>query len=266
MSSTVQLRRLANTQMLFREGEPRIVLLHGIGSNAASWSRLIAALDPSIGVLAWDAPGYGASTPVQAASPTPTDYAERLIEILDAIGWNRITLAGHSLGCLFAARFALLHPQRVERLALLSPALGYSVPPGADLPPNVQARIDDLNALGPREFAAKRASRLLYHAETQRDLLRDVQTAMASVIPEGYAQAVRALGAGTLLTDAAALTMPTLVATGAQDVVTPPDNARRLHQVLNHAAPLAILPACGHALPQEAPDTLAALLMERAHV
>ena len=242
------------------EGTP-LVLLHGIGSNAESWASLMAALPPSLDVIAWDAPGYGASAPVGPASPTPTDYADALARVLDTLGHSRIRLMGHSLGCLFAGRFAALHPGRVEKLALLSPALGYGITSGP-LPPNVQARIDDLAALGPQDFAARRAARLVHDPENRPSVVEGVRRSMAAVNPAGYAQAVHALGAGDLLGDAPRLIMPTLVATGLEDVVTPPDNARRLHAALPDPIRLVEFPAAGHAMPQEFPRELAALLAE----
>ncbi|WP_458098280.1 alpha/beta fold hydrolase [Roseomonas sp. WA12] len=256
--------RAAGIAMLRRHGTGGrlpLVLLHGIGSNATSWEPLLAALPPGQDAIAWDAPGYGDSTPVSADAPTPDSYAEVLERLLAALGLDRILLAGHSLGCLFAARFAARNPDRVAGLALMSPALGYGAAPDA-LPPGVQARIDDLTTLGPQEFAARRASRLVHDAPNRLAVLEGVRRAMAAVNPSGYAQAVRALGAGELLADAPRLVMPVLVATGLEDVVTPPDNARRLFAALPHPTRLAELPGTGHALPQEFPREVATLFGE----
>lgn len=228
------------------------LLLHGIGSDALTWQGVMERLPHAI---AWDAPGYGASAPVEAPRPTPEDYAARLAEL----DLPRAVVVGHSLGCLFAARYALRQPARVAALVLLSPALGYAVPPGATLPDAVQARIDDLHALGPAAFAEKRAPRLVARAEA----LPGVRRAMAAVNPAGYAQAVHALAAGDLLADAALLDLPVLVAVGDADVATPPANAQRLHTVLRHPIGAArIIPGSGHALPQEDPAATAALVME----
>jgi pimeloyl-ACP methyl ester carboxylesterase len=250
------------TAFLRRPGSgPALVLLHGIGSRAESWQAMVAALPAALPVIAWDAPGYGASRPLAAFAPTPTDYALRLAALLDALGQDRVVLVGHSLGALFAAAFAARHPARVLALACLSPALGYAVPPGAALPQAVQARIDELQRLGPADFAEARAARLLARPLDAPEVLAAVRAAMAAVLPLGYAQAVRALGAGDLLADAARIAAPTLVAVGAEDVVTPPANAERLHAALPHPADaLRVIAACGHALPQEAPGAAAALL------
>ncbi|WP_424135712.1 alpha/beta fold hydrolase [Roseomonas chloroacetimidivorans] len=266
MITTQSLARIqaAGISLLHRPGTGKglpLILLHGIGSNAGSWARLMEALPPGPAIWAWDAPGYGSSAPVAPRAPTPDDYASALERVLHELGQERILLAGHSLGCLFAARFAASHPGRVARLALMSPALGYGITAGP-LPPKVQARIDDLEALGPEQFAARRAARLVHDAANSPGVLEDVRRAMAAVKPAGYAQAVHALGAGDLLADAARLTMPVLVATGLEDVVTPPDNARRLFAALPAGIRLAELPGAGHALPQELPQAIAALLKE----
>jgi pimeloyl-ACP methyl ester carboxylesterase len=247
-----------------------LVLLHGIGSHGDSWRSVMRALDPSIDVIAWYAPGYGASDPLTESMPTPASYADRLAQFLDALGLDRVVLAGHSLGTLFAARFAVAHPARVAALALLSPALGYGVAPGSPLPPAIRARIDDLERLGPDSFAAGRAARLVSRFVENPAVMAGVQRAMASVRLPGYAQAVWALGAGTLLADAARIAAPTLVAVGTDDVVTPPANARAVHAALPTPLALELIPRAGHALPQEAPsgvaNLLGTLMPENAHV
>ena len=87
------------------------VLLHGIGSASASWlAQLQQATDasgPTHHLLAWDAPGYGASTALPMGAPCAADYAARMWHWLDALGVAQpITLVGHSLGALMAASAA----------------------------------------------------------------------------------------------------------------------------------------------------------------
>jgi pimeloyl-ACP methyl ester carboxylesterase len=239
-----------------------LVLLHGIGSNAQSYAPLIAALPAEIGAVAWNAPGYAASAALPEPSPTPAHYADALLRLLDALGFGRVVLAGHSLGCLFAASFAARHTDRVAAVALLSPALGYRVAPGAALPAAVQARIDEIAALGPEAFAEKRAARLVHAPERKPQVLAAVRAAMSQVNPGGYIQAVRTLGAGDLAADAARIAAPTLVAVGAEDVITPPDNARTAHAALANAVGYHEIADAGHALPQEQPAAIASLLSQ----
>jgi pimeloyl-ACP methyl ester carboxylesterase len=252
-----------------RGGGVPLILLHGIGSNAGSFEVLMAALPPTMDVLAWNAPGYAASEPLAEKAPTPEHYAEVLVQLLDSLSYSRVALVGHSLGCLFAARFAAAHASRVAALALLSPALGYRAAPGATLPSTVQARIDEISSLGPEAFAAKRAARLVHAPERKPQILAAVQSSMAAVNLAGYVQAVHALGAGDLLADAAHIAAPTLVAVGAEDVVTPPANARAAHAALARPAGYHEIADAGHALPQEQPAIVANLLsqlVEHRHV
>lgn len=246
----------AGVSLLHRPGAGvPLFLLHGIGSDALSWERAFPA---GRAIYAWNAPGYGDSAPLPGLAPSPADYAARLLDVLDALRLERVALVGHSLGALFAGAFAARHPERLASVAFFSPALGYRVPAGTALPANVQARIDDLEALGPAAFAEKRAARLLFRP----DAIAGVRRGMAAVKLAGYAQAVRALGAGDLLADAARIDLPALVAIGAEDVVTPPGNARALHAALPHPGRLVLIPECGHAVSQEAPAAAAELLRD----
>jgi pimeloyl-ACP methyl ester carboxylesterase len=259
----LQDRHAGGIRYLRRPGDPKhgtLVLLHGIGSNASSFVPLMAALPEVIDVVAWNAPGYPGSAPLPVTAPQPRNYADALAAFLDELGLRRVALAGHSLGALFAASFAASHPGRVAALALLSPALGYQAAPGAAWPASLQARIDEFNAPGPEAFAASRARRLVARPEQTPQIVAAVQRAMAAVDPAGYRQAFAALAAGNLFADLAQIAAPTLIAVGAEDVVTPPEGSRRAYAQLRSAAGLHEIAGAGHACPQEAPAALAALL------
>ena len=55
--------------------KPVLVLLHGIGSGSGSWLHQLATLGKTHRVIAWDAPGYGQSTPLNGETPEAADYA-----------------------------------------------------------------------------------------------------------------------------------------------------------------------------------------------
>jgi pimeloyl-ACP methyl ester carboxylesterase len=242
-----------------------IVLLHGIGSNASSFASFMRAFDARHPVFAWDAPGYGASTPGTADWPDASDYAAALSGLLDQLEIARCAVAGHSLGTLIAARFALTSPSRVAALFLLSPALGYGVRRGDALPPAVAGRLTELDRLGPEKFAAARAPSLLADPVARPDVLQDVERAMAAVRRPGYDQAARLLAGGRLLADAANIRVPAAVLVGAQDRITPPASARRVFDALQESSPQPVyreIADAGHALCQEQPEQIARALVE----
>jgi pimeloyl-ACP methyl ester carboxylesterase len=245
-----------------------LVMLHGIGSNAASFAPLMRSLAGTRRMLAWDAPGYGASLPLDGDWPMAADYARKLAELLDALGHTRIDLIGHSLGTLVAAGFAGLYPDRVARLILISPALGYGTRPGEPLAPGAASRLDAMLAEGAARFAAARGPRLVYRPETKPEVAAAVTAAMSEVKLPGYQQASRMLSCGDLIAAAQRIAISTRVMVGAEDQITPPANCRRLYDALVEATPMLghrfdLVADAGHAVCQERPDEIARLVMEQ---
>ena len=109
------------------DGPRPLVLLHGfLGSarNLSTLARTLAERDPSLGVVALDLTGHGASPPL----PPGADSATLAADVLDtarALDLARpLALAGHSLGGRVALRAALLEPEAVSVLTLLDIAPG----------------------------------------------------------------------------------------------------------------------------------------------
>ena len=245
---------------------PVLVLLHGIGSNAASFTPLLAHLPATARVIAWNARGYGGSEPLTQVWPQAQDYAAALEGFLDRVKVPQCALLGHSLGALIAAAFVAGRADRVTHLTLAAPAIGHGVAPGEVLSAPAQARIDDLERLGADAFAAARAPRLVHRPEDNPAALKLVQAAMRQVTLPGYGQAARMLASGRLLDDAERLWVPTDVIVGAADRVTPPEGARRVHDRLPAKArgTYTELPGLGHALYQQDPARFAAALRQGA--
>lgn len=226
------------------------VLLHGIGSASGSWlAQLQQARDgqaTATHVLAWDAPGYGASTALPMDAPVAADYALRLWLWLDAMGAQAagpLTLVGHSLGALMAGAAAAMAPGRVARLILLAPAQGYARADAAERDCKLADRLANLAALGPAGMAHKRASAML-SAQASADQLAFVEHVMAQVQPDGYTQAARMLAVGDLLGDLQTVDCPVLVASGSADTITPPQGCQNLALQLD--APYVSLGPVGH--------------------
>ena len=221
-----------------------LVLLHGIGSGAASWVQQLEAIGASRRVLAWDAPGYGESTPVAAMSPVAGDYASVLGEWLDALGVERCVLVGHSLGAIIAGSFAANQPSRVASLLLLSPAGGYGAASAEVRDAKRDQRLAMLDELGPQGLAQKRSSNML-SAHASDDARAWVRWNMSRVIPHGYAQATHLLANADLAADLARFTGRVNVAVGADDTITTPAACERL--ALAAGTQLQIVPRAGHA-------------------
>jgi len=234
-----------------------IVLLHGIGSGAGSWLEVALQLGQHARVVAWDAPGYGASTPLRPAAPRAEDYAERLLHTLDALNIERCVLVGHSLGAITAAAFSRLHPQRVSRLVLLSPARGYGDPAREVQRQQVRSkRLTTLEQLGIAQMAAQRSSAMLSARPTAKALAW-VHWNMARLNQQGYRQAIELLCGDDLLRHAP-LPVPCEVHCGEADAITAPETCLTLAKALG--ASFNLIADAGHASPIEQPHVVAGRL------
>jgi pimeloyl-ACP methyl ester carboxylesterase len=238
------------------------VLLHGIGSRGESFLPLVEALPPESAVIAWDAPGYGASTPLARDWPVAADYAAALEALLDELGVERAILFGHSLGTLMAASHARNFGARLSGVVLMSPSLGHGAPQGGPMPEAAKARLDAFERLGVAGFAAKRALQLIHDPAGKPDLVAELARTLATMRHEGYAQAVRMLSSGRLLDDVAGMDAPCLIICGNEDAITPPAMARRVEtacrgRAVGDATRLALVPGAGHMVYLEATEAVA---------
>jgi pimeloyl-ACP methyl ester carboxylesterase len=122
---TSQRQKLRMAYMDLQPAHPNgrtVVLLHGKNFCAATWGATMAALaDASYRVIAIDQIGF-------CKSSKPADYqysfqqlAGNTRDLLHALGIERAIVMGHSTGGMLGIRYALLYPETVERLVLVSP-------------------------------------------------------------------------------------------------------------------------------------------------
>jgi len=250
--------------LLERGQGPALVLLHGIGSGAPSWRDPIEWLGDTFRVIAWDAPGYGRSSPLVPEAPDPSDYARALADLLDALQVARAHLIGHSLGAVIAARFARLSPGRAASLTLASPAGGHARLPEAERARLRERRLQAMSRLGPAGMARDRGPHLLGPSATDEQRAAVIDT-MSRLVPEGFAQAVRMLSIADTRGDVAALPegLPLQFIHGDQDTVTPPEGVRAI-AAERAQAPVHLLQGAGHACYIEQPELFSRRIREFA--
>lgn len=109
------------------EGSP-VIFLHGGGAGAVAWHPVIREISKFFCAIAPDLVGYGESDKPHALYDRHF-FSQWLKDFTDALGLKKCVLVGHSLGGAIALQFALEHPDRIKRLALVcSAALGLSFP------------------------------------------------------------------------------------------------------------------------------------------
>ncbi|MFF5272678.1 alpha/beta fold hydrolase [Streptomyces sp. NPDC000133] len=108
-------------------GAPVVVALHGITANALSWGRVAGTLAGRVTLIAPDLRGRGAS----AGLPGPYGIAahtDDVAALTEALGLDRVVLAGHSMGAFVAALAAVRHPDRFGPLLLVDGGVGFPAP------------------------------------------------------------------------------------------------------------------------------------------
>ncbi|WP_330250911.1 alpha/beta fold hydrolase [Nocardia sp. NBC_00565] len=234
---------------------PTIVLLHGGGPGASSWSnfaRNIPVLARNFHVLAVDQPGFG-------LSDKPVDHpqyfvhsATALNDLLDTLEiTGRVHLLGNSLGGGAAVRFALDFPDRAGKLVLMGPG-GLSVNLFAPDPTEGVKNLAKFNYEPTRANLEAFLRIMVFDQSLITDELIDERFASAST-PEALA-ATRAMGKsfagadfeqGMIWREAYKLRQPVLLIWGREDRVNPLDGALVATKMIPRVQ-LHVFGGCGH--------------------
>jgi pimeloyl-ACP methyl ester carboxylesterase len=252
---------------------PAVVLVHGMLNSSSHWQEVALDLAAEHTVIAPDLIGHGDSAAPRGDYSLGA-HAASIRDLLTALGVERATLVGHSLGGGVAMQFFYQFPSRVERLALISSGgLGHEVSPvlrSAALP-GVSAALSlaahprlldglhrmggQLRARGVRHGvylqAAVRALRPLERPQARAAFLHTLR----SVI-DVRGQRVSATDRLYLLES-----MPTLIVWGERDNTIPLAHGRAAHAAVPHSR-WRTLPRAAHFPHLEEPQALAAVLRE----
>ena len=122
--ASVQTRVGTISTLAAGEGDP-VICIHGLGATKASFLPTVAALADRHRVIAMDLPGFGESDkPISAPYDAPY-FARAVTALLDSLEIERAHLVGNSMGGRVSIEMGLREPERIGRIALLSPALAW---------------------------------------------------------------------------------------------------------------------------------------------
>jgi pimeloyl-ACP methyl ester carboxylesterase len=97
-------------------GEP-LLMLHGVGGHAEAYARNVVPLSQKIRPIAVDMVWHGLSSKPPFEHTMPV-YCEQLLDLMDAFGFDRVSIEGESMGGHIAMYFAIHHPDKVNKLIL----------------------------------------------------------------------------------------------------------------------------------------------------
>ena len=228
-------------------GRPVLCFLHG-GSAHAHWFDLVAPpFTDRFHVIALDQRGHGESEWAKPPAYATENFAADLLGFVDALGFARVTLIGHSMGGHNAMSFSAWHPDRVRALVII------------DSRPMIPTdRLDRLRRRGERTlrpYPSREAA-----AQSFRLVPRETNADPALLAHMGAAGVVKRDGAWVYRFDPASnaerrpvdawtlldrITAPTLIARGELSPVLPRDMADKLRSAIRGAS-LVEIPASYH--------------------
>jgi pimeloyl-ACP methyl ester carboxylesterase len=228
-----------------------VVLLHGLGGDGSRWGPNIEPLARDFRVFALDQIGFGESDKPLANYHTGM-LAEFLVGFLKAVGVQKASLVGNSMGAGVALYTAAKFPQAVERIVLADGG-GYRSESGrAAAAPTADAlrRRQIQNSVTREE--TREFFRILFHDKSLvTDKMVDDQLAMRlrSAFTISKIQESGEKGLGSLTeAEVRAVKAPTLIVWGKYDELANPAGADRLEQAIAGSRKV-IIDNCGH-MPQ----------------
>jgi pimeloyl-ACP methyl ester carboxylesterase len=252
---------------------PPVVLIHGMLNSSSHWQAVADRLAVEHTVIAPDLIGHGDSAAPRGDYSLGA-HAASIRDLLAAIGIERATIVGHSLGGGVAMQFFYQFPQRVERLALISsgglgrevgPLLRTAALPGVSglLSLTIQPRL--LQAI--RATGAAMRTRGMGGGVYLQALARALRPLQSADARQAFLQTLRAVidvrGQRVSATDRLYLleSMPTLIVWGERDNTIPLKHGRRAHEAIPRSL-FRTLPGVAHFPNLEDPEGLARELLE----
>src|SRR4051812_7897701 len=252
---------------------PVLLLLHGIANSSETWEPVADQLSEHFTIIAPDLLGHGASATPRGDYSLGA-HASGARDLLTALGHDRVTVVGHSLGGGVAMQFAYQFPERCERLGLVSSGgLGKEVPlllraaarPGADWVLPV------LPSAGLRQAGRGLGSLLKRgHIQPKGDLAV-LAAGFGSLDSNGSRQAflhtVRAVidvsGQRVSANDRLhlAAVLPTLIVWGERDSIIPVAHGRAAHEAMPGSR-FVVFPGAGHMPHHHDPERFADVLRD----
>jgi pimeloyl-ACP methyl ester carboxylesterase len=232
---------------------PPVVLVHGfVGDGRATWGAQLDALADEFTVVAWDAPGAGASS-------TPPDdfgiddFADTLAAFVRALGFERAHLVGLSFGAALVLATVHRHRNLAASVTLVGGYAGWSGSLGVEAARQRLVRSLELSDLPRDAFVAAMAPSMFASAASTPAMQRFLESVRASR-PAGF----RAMAHASFADQAhvlAEVSVPTLLLYADHDVRAPVAVGEAMHAAMP-TSELVVLTGPGHVSPVEAPDAV----------
>lgn len=240
-----------------RPGVPRVVLLHSLAMDRHFWQPVIERLLPHAAVLALDCRGHGASD--KPAGPyTVEQFAADVRDVVTALDFGGVLVAGASMGGCVSLQFAGAYPELTRAAGLIDTTAWYGETAPKDWDVRA-AKAEKEGLAGLVEFQTTRWFSDAFRAAHKEVVQRCVDTFLRNEVA-AFAATGRMLGAFDGRAQMANVRVPACVIVGEEDYAAPPAMARALHDGIAGST-LTVVPQARHLTPLEVPDLVAGELI-----
>ena len=218
--------------------ERTFVLIHGSGGDHSHWPEPLRA-SVLADVYGLDLPGHGSSS--GRGSHRVEDYTDFIQDFVQQLNLKRVTVFGHSLGGAIAQSLALRQPEWLSAIVLVGTGARLRVIPAIleALLADPSATLDLLtqNSLGP---------------SAPQDLFNRIRTGFAKTDPRIIHGDLIACDQFDIMAQVSRITLPTLIVSATNDLLTPPKYGRYLHDHISNST-LHLIENAGHMMALEKP-------------
>jgi 3-oxoadipate enol-lactonase len=227
-----------------------LVFLHGFPLSRGAWRKQIEVFRASYRVIAPDLRGVGDSG-MQPGPATMAQCAADVRALLRQLSTGPVVLIGHSMGGYVALAFARQFPDMLRGLVLVGTRQGPDTVEGAAGRRETAGKVQEM---GVHVVIDAMVPRMLAAGNQDASMHEQVRGLMTSSTPAGVIGALLGMAERPDSTSLLAkISVPTLVITGADDVLIPSSESEKLAQAIQ-GAQLAVIPRAGHLVAFEQPD------------
>jgi 3-oxoadipate enol-lactonase len=240
-----------------RYGNPdanaRLLLVHSLAMDRQFWAPVVELLKAHADIVAVDARGHGQSG--KPGTPFTVElFAQDMKDVVDALQWPDVVIAGASMGGCVALQFAADNPDMTRGAGLIDTTAWYGEKAPADW--NARAERGVKEGLGALiDFQKTRWFSDRFNQEHPEVVQGCIDTFLRNDV-QAFASTCRMLGAYDGRAVLGKITAPTAVVVGEEDYAATPAMAKVMHEGIAHST-LTEIPGARHLTPLETPTVIA---------
>lgn len=199
---------------------PVMIMLHGIGGGAESFTPQLQAFSGDFHVVSWNMPGYGNSASLQPLSFEV--LADALAGLMDDIGAATAHIIGHSIGGMVAQQFVAAYPEKVASLILVATSAAFGGRDGEFQRRFIADRLGPLDQGATMKELASAIVDSLTGDNPDPETIKVAYRTMSGVSEATYRANIELLVTFDLRKNLGEIRMPVLLVAGEKDTNAPP--------------------------------------------